>query len=145
MDQCTISGSEVFHRRCVQNIEDSIGHQRQRRVHDLTQALEQAGRTIRQLERGGQQVARSAAAAVDAVAQLTSALSRSESALAQAAAEAVARQRRHDEELAKLRSERDIARAETAIAASHNPEPAPADNPESDDASTRFSLLELDR
>jgi ABC-type transporter Mla subunit MlaD len=134
MDQCTISGSEVFHRRCVQNIEDSIGHQRQRRVHDLTQALEQAGRTIRQLERGGQQVARSAAAAVDAVAQLTSALSRSESALAQAAAE-----------LAKLRSERDIARAETAIAASHNPEPAPADNPESDDASTRFSLLELDR
>lgn len=142
MDQCTISGSEVFHRRCVANIEDSIGNRRQRQIHELTQALEQSGRAVRQIERSAQQASR---AAVSTAEQLTVALARAETALARATAESAVRRREHEQEVAALRAERDIARAEAAIAAA--PRIAtPADNPDSpDDATMRFSLLELDR
>lgn len=142
MDQCTISGTEVFHRRCVVNIEDSIGNRRQRQVLELTQALERAGRTIRQLERSAQQATRASAATA---AEMTAALARSETALAQSAADAAARARLHEQELAQLRSERDIARAEATIARSTHEVATPDSTPELDDAETRFSLLEFDR
>jgi len=143
MDQCTISGSEVFHRRCVANIEDSVGNRRQRRVHELTQKLEQAGRTIRQLERTA---ARAEAAAGESADQLRALMEREVQSAADREAVAAIRERSHEQEIAKLRAERDIARAEAAIATSASaaattPE---LDTPDLDDASTRFSLLELD-
>ncbi len=157
MDQCTIAGTEVFHKRCVANVGNSAGHRLQRHINELQQALEQARRaTLDAQRRADDVVTRAEAAIAQANVEVMQATASRDLAAEQHAMlrermmREIGRQQdiwkadrqRLDGDIARLRVERDTARTELAL----HQHPSGSDTEEErDPTSVRFSLLELDQ